>query len=335
MRALVTGATGFIGWHVARALREAGHSVRALVRNPAWAARRLEPLGIEWVVGDLAQPERWAPALEGVDAVFHVAALYSLAQRDAAAMLRVNVEGTRRLLAAALAHGVRRVVYTSSTAAVGLRPGGEPADETDWADPDRAPGAYKRSKILAEQAALQAARSGLDVVVVNPSAPIGWGDIKPTPTGKIILDAVAGRMPYYVETGLNWVAVEDVAQGHLLAFERGRPGERYILGNANLSLREILERIQRILGRRGPLVQIPWGLAAAAGWADEFILSPLFRRPPAIPWDGVRLARRPMYFSAAKAVRELGLPQTPIDQALEAAVRWFREEWPRWRTEVR
>ncbi|MCL6563270.1 MAG: NAD-dependent epimerase/dehydratase family protein [Firmicutes bacterium] len=330
MQALVTGATGFIGYHVARHLRQCGHAVRALVRDPAGAAR-LSPLGVEWVQGDVLDPRSLEQSVRGVDAVFHVAALYSLQARQAKQIWAVNVEGTQNVLAAARKAGVYRIVYTSSTATVGLRPDGRPADESEWADLRTAAGAYKRSKIAAEQVALAEARRGLPVVVVNPTAPIGWGDLKPTPTGQLILDAVQGRMPAYVETGLNWVAVSDVAVGHRLAFERGTPGERYILGHENLSLQEILTRIAHLLGRSRPPWRMPYLLAVLVSLTDEFVLSPLLGKPPRAPWAGVRLARHPMYFTAAKAVRELGLPQTPVDQALAEAVYWFREEWPRWR----
>ncbi|MBX5436628.1 MAG: NAD-dependent epimerase/dehydratase family protein [Alicyclobacillaceae bacterium] len=323
MRALVTGGTGFIGFHVVRALLAEGHRVRVLARSQE-AARRLEPLGVEVVAGDLATGAGIEAAVAGCDAVFHVAAHYSLDRRDGPLMYAVNVEGTRRMLAAVRKAGGPRMVYTSSTAAVGLRADHRPADESQFVDPARVKSEYKRTKILAERAVLEACRDGMDIVVVNPSTPVGWGDVKPTPTGRIVLDAMEGRMPGYVETGLNLVHVRDVAAGHLLAWHRGRSGERYILGNENLHLSEILRVVAELAGRRPPTLRIPFWVAWCAAVVDEYVLTPVRGGSPRIPLAGVRLAKQPMYFTADKAVRELGLPQTPVRQALAEAVAWFR-----------
>lgn len=320
----MTGGTGFIGYHVVRALLAAGHQVRVLVRSPERAGR-LAGLDVQLVWGDLRTGEGLAEAVDGCEAVFHVAALYSLDRRDRVAMYETNVEGTRRLLAAARSAGVRRFIHTSSTATVGLRPDGLPADETTPLDLSRVQVDYKRSKVLAEQAALQACASGLDVVVVNPSTPVGWGDVRPTPTGRIILDFLRGRMPAYVDTGLNVVDVEDVAAGHLLAWEKGRTGERYILGHENLTLAELLRRVAALAGLRPPRFRMPFTMAVGLAVVDEFVASPLLGRPPRVPLAGVRLARQAMYYTPAKAVRELGLPQTPVDRALERAIAWFRQ----------
>lgn len=321
MRAFVTGATGFIGYHVACALQEEGWEVSALARETA-NTDRLRRRGILIVRGDLLSGDGLAQGMKGCDAVFHVAAHYSLDRRESRLMHEVNVEGTRRILAAARAGDVPRVVFTSSTATVALRADG-PADESGFADPDRVPAGYKRSKILAEQEALRAFRGGQDIVVVNPSTPVGAGDVKPTPTGRIILDTIKGRMPAYVDTGLNVVSVRDVAAGHLLACRLGKSGERYILGAHNLAFADLVGQVARLAGRRAPSIRIPYQAALAAAAVDEWLVSPLLRRPARIPLAGVRLSRHPMYFTAQKAVRELGLPQTPVSVALEEAVEWF------------
>lgn len=267
-----------------------------------------------------------ADALAGCDVLFHVAAHYSLHRRDRRAMYAVNVEGTRQLLLAARRAGLDRVVYTSSTATVGLTADASPADETQFVEPAAVKSDYKRSKVLAERVVLAACQDGMDIVIVNPSTPVGPGDVKPTPTGRIVLDTMTGKMPAYVETGLNLVSVEDVAEGHLLALHKGRSGERYILGNENLTFGDLVTRISRLAGRRAPNVQLPLWVAWTAAVVDEYFVSPLVGRAPRVPLAGVQLARRPMYFTAAKAVHELGLPQTPVDAALAQAVEWFRRE---------
>ncbi|MCY0898838.1 MAG: NAD-dependent epimerase/dehydratase family protein [Firmicutes bacterium] len=324
MRALVTGASGFIGSYVVERLLARGVSVRAMARD-ARAAQYLKNWPVEIVYGDLATGLGLEDACHGVQVVFHVAALYSLERRHQRAMYETNVGGTQRLLAAIRrSPTVERVVYTSSTAAVGLRPDGEPADESWEVDPRTLPDGYKRSKVLAEHVVREAAREGLDVVIVNPSTPIGARDVKPTPTGATIRDAALGRMPAYVDTGLNWVAVQDVAEGHLLAWEKGQRGERYILGHENLTLRQLLERIERLTGVKAPRLRIPLGVAMTVAYADELVWSRLWRRPPRAPIAGVELAKRRMFYSPARAVRELGMPQTSLDQALIEAVEWFQ-----------
>jgi dihydroflavonol-4-reductase len=327
VRVVVTGGSGFVGWHVVRSALRRGAEVRALVRSQA-AANRLRGLGAVPVYGDILTGAGLDSAFAGAEAVFHVAAHYSLDRRDARLIYRTNVDGTRNVLRAAQRARIERLVYTSSTATVALDPTGQPADESGFADPDATGVDYKRSKILAERLVLAAAREGFDAVVVNPSTPVGWGDIKPTPTGRLVRDALFGRMPAYVATGLNFVAVTDVAEGHWLALERGRRGERYILGHENLTLAEFLERVARVAGRRPPRARLPWWVAWTLALIDEGLLTPLSGRPPRVPLAGVELARRPHYFTAAKAVRELGFPQTSLDQAIAEALAWFRNPDP-------
>lgn len=324
MRALVTGATGFVGYHVALALCSAGHAVRALVRSPQHADR-LNELGMEVVAGDLATGQGLASAVAGCDAVFHVAAHYSLDRRDSRVMHLVNVEGTKRVLDAVRRAGGPRLVYTSSTAAVGLREDGQPADESRFVDPAAVHSVYKKTKVMAEALVLEAVRDGMDAVIVNPSTPVGPWDVKPTPTGRIVLDTMRGKMPAYVETGLNVVAVEDVALGHVLAFDKGIRGERYILGNQNLHFGQLVATVARLAGRKPPSWKIPFWFAYVVAGVDEYVVSPLFAKSPRAPVAGVKLARVPMYFTAAKAVRELGLPQTPVEEALARAVEWFQQ----------
>jgi dihydroflavonol-4-reductase len=317
---LITGATGFLGWHVARKLVERGHRVRALVRPSS----RLNGLEIETVTGDLRDPASLERAVQGCSALFHVAADYRLWVRDPAPMYRSNVDGTRCLLKAAAAAGVERIVYTSTVGCIGL-PHGSEGDETTPVSLGDMAGDYKRSKFLAEQAALELAAAGLPVTIVNPTAPIGDHDFKPTPTGQIIVDFLRGAMPAYIETGLNLVDVRDVAEGHLLALERGKPGERYILGCENLTLAQIFERLERISGVRAPARRIPYAVAYAAGlmstaWANAT------GRPPRAPLDAVRMAKKKMWVSHAKAARELGYAPGPVDIALKRAVDWFRAE---------
>ncbi len=321
MRALVTGATGFVGAAVTRALLGAGWEVRVLVR--AGSSRvNIEELAVECVLGDLADLPALERALSGCDALFHVAAEYRLWTRTPARLYQHNVEGTRNVLTAAARLRVPRIVYTSSVATLGLRVD-SPADESVAASLADMIGHYKRSKFLAEQWVLESARAGMPVVIVNPSTPVGPGDIKPTPTGRLVLDAARGRMPAYVDTGLNIVHVDDVAQGHLLAWQHGRTGERYILGGTDLSLREILTIIARLVGRTPPRVRLPLALAlplacGAEAWAH------LTGRETRITLDGVRMARHRMYFSSAKAAADLGYRWRPAEQALADAVRWFQ-----------
>lgn len=321
---LVTGASGFVGSHVARQLVAAGHLVRILAR-PGSNLRALGDLPVERVEGDLREPASLARAMRGVTLVFHVAADYRLWARDPQEIYRSNVEGTRSLLAAAQDAGVDRVVYTSTVAtiAVPTHNGALPNEQTPAALQQMI-GHYKRSKFLAEQEAMNAAADGAPVVIVNPTAPVGSGDWKPTPTGRIILDFLNGKMPAYVDTGLNVVAVEDVAAGHLLAAENGRIGERYILGGRNMTLKEILDTLSKITGRPAPRIKMPHAVALAAGYADQWF-SRLAGREPQIPVEGVKMSRHRMFIASDKAERELGYRAGPVEAALERAVRWYEE----------
>lgn len=315
---LVTGASGFIGWHVAKKLVECGHVVRALVRPQS----QLRELEVERVTGDLRNPESLDKAVAGCGVVFHIAADYRLWARDAGEMFRSNVDGTRNLLDAARRAGVDRVVYTSTVGCIGIPQGGIGNETTPVGLKDMK-GAYKRSKFLAERVALEYASSGFPVVVVNPTAPIGDHDFKPTPTGKIVVDFVRGAMPAFVDTGLNLVDVADTAEGHILACEKGRAGERYILGCQNLSLQQILERLAVISGRAAPRTRIPYAVAYAAGvvstgWAY------ISGSEPRAPIDAVRMARKKMWVTQSKAEQELGFRPGPVDEALRKAVEWFR-----------
>lgn len=322
MTALVTGATGFIGANVVRALVDAKIPVRVLVRQ-ASDTRNLAGLPIDVVYGDLRDPASLRSALTACHTLYHVAAQYSLWTRHPQDMYAINVQGTTSLLQAALELGVHKVVYTSSVATVGLPEDGTPGDETLYLSPEHAVSHYKRSKILAEQAALALYRQGLPLVIVNPAAPIGPWDIKPTPTGKIIVDFLRRKIPAYVETGLNLVDVRDVARGHLLAAQYGTLGERYILGCQNMTLLDIFTLVAEVSQLRAPRWRIPYRLALAVGYVCEG-LAWCTGRPPLVPLDGVRMARRPMYFTAHKAVRELGFPQSSIVEAMRQAVHWFR-----------
>jgi dihydroflavonol-4-reductase len=321
MTTLVTGATGFVGSHVARQLLAAGQSVRVLVR-PASNLKLLEGLAVERVEGDLRDAASIERAMTGVRRAFHVAADYRLWTRHPEEMYESNVEGTRRLIAAAQRAGVERVVYTSTVATIAVpRHGALPNEETR-ASIEEMIGHYKRSKFLAEQAAVDAAKAGAPVVIVNPTAPVGPGDWKPTPTGRIILDFLRGKMPAYVDTGLNVVGVEDVAAGHLLAAEKGRAGERYILGARNMTLKQILDALAAITGRPAPRVRLPHVVALMAGYADE-MYSRLAGREPQIPVEGVKMSRHKMFVESDKAARELGYKPGKIEAALERAVRWY------------
>ncbi|HEY6270388.1 MAG TPA: hopanoid-associated sugar epimerase [Terriglobales bacterium] len=323
MRAFVTGGTGFIGGAVVRRLLEAGHEVRALVR-PGADTRQINGLPVESVEGDLLNPESLRRAMAGCDWAFHVAALYSYWGHRWSDFYQVNVEGTRRVMEIATGVGVRRVVYTSSIAALGVHRDQSPVtEETACTLADRI-GPYQRSKFLAEEIVRDFARRGLPVVIVNPSSPVGIGDHKPTPTGQIIVDFLNGRIFGYVDTGLNVVDVEDVAAGHLLAAERGRPGERYILGAENLTLKQILDLLSEVSGRPRVRLHIPHGVAQCWAYVDMTFakLNPT-RAPTATP-DKVRLSRRYEFFDPRKAVRELGIPQTPARVALYKAVHWYR-----------
>ena len=323
MRALVTGGTGFVGAHVVRALLCRGREVRALVR-PGSRRDNLAGLDVEIVEGDLRDAASLEAAVAGCRLLFHCAADYRLGAPDPEELYCTNVEGTRAILAAAEAAGVERTVYTSSVGALGLHPDGRPADEDTPVTLDDMIGHYKRSKFLAERVAEEWSERGLDVVIVNPSTPIGELDIKPTPTGQIIVDFLKGRMPAYVDTGMNLVDVRDVAEGHLLAAERGRSGRRYILGCRNMSLREMLEHLAAITGRRAPRLRLPHWIPLAAAHAAE-AAAKATGRAPGLTVEAVRMSQYRMYFDAKRAVRELGMPQSSVVEALERAVEWFRE----------
>jgi dihydroflavonol-4-reductase len=321
MKTLVTGATGFLGSHVARALAGRGESVRVLVR-PSSDLRALEGLDAERFAGDLRDRVSLDRALEDVQRVFHVAADYRLWSRDPREIHESNVTGTQNLLEAARRAGVEKFVYTSTVATIAVpREGGLPNEETQ-SSVNEMIGHYKRSKFEAEQCALRAAEAGQPVVIVNPTTPVGPGDWKPTPTGKIIVDFLKGRMPGYVDTGLNFVPVEDCARGHLLAAERGRIGERYILGGRNLTLKQMLDILSSTSGRPAPRWKFPYVLAYAAGCVDTGV-SRLLGREPRIPLEGVRMARHKMFVDASKAERELGFAPGPIEAALGRAVAWY------------
>ncbi|RCJ24751.1 dihydroflavonol 4-reductase [Nostoc minutum NIES-26] len=323
MQVFVTGGTGFIGAHLVRLLLQQGYTVKALVR-PSSNLENLCGLEVEIVKGDLNDSELWQ-YMAGCQYLFHVAAHYSLWQSDRELLYQNNVLGTRNVLAAARKAGIERTVYTSSVAAIGVGSFGQVIDETYQSPLDKLVGDYKKSKFLAEREAMQAAAIGQDVVVVNPSSPIGSLDIKPTPTGDIILRFLRRQMPFYLDTGLNFINVQDVAWGHLLALQRGKSGDRYILGHQNLTLKQLLDQLAQITGLTAPQQTVPTWLPLGIAWVDEKILAPL-GKPPSVPLDGVRMAKQPMYYDASKAVRELGLPQSSLNVALKEAVDWFVSE---------
>ena len=321
MTTLVTGASGFLGSHIARLLAQRGERVRVLLR-PTSRTGLLEGLVLERVAGDLCDPASLAQALAGVQTVYHVAADYRLWARDPAEIYESNVQGTRNLLEGAARAKVEKFVYTSTVGTVAVPRDGVVPDESTVTSLNEMIGAYKRSKWLAEHEARKAAAAGLPVVIVNPTTPVGPGDAKPTPTGRIIIDFLKGRMPAYVDTGLNFVPVEDAAAGHLLAARRGRIGERYILGGENLTLKQALDILSQASGRPAPRVRVPHTLALAAGYADA-VLSRVVGREPHIPLDGVRMARHSMFVNAEKARAELGFSPGPVAAAFERAVHWY------------
>ena len=325
MKAVVTGATGFIGGNLVRELLDQGAAVRAMVR-PGSDHTAIEGLNVEIAEADLlGDEEAIRLAMSGCDALFHVGALYAYWPPDHSLAYRTNVEGTKKVLNAARTAGVKRAVHTSSSAAIGLPPDGAPGTEETPVDTRALLAGYKRSKYLSEVEALKAGMSGLETVIVNPTTPVGRGDVKPTPTGRIIVDFLKQRMFGYLETGLNLVHVGDVAKGHVLAFEKGKTGHRYILGNRNMTLREIFQALARITGLKPPKVRIPYWFALAFAHADEVIEGRLLRRAPRATTAEVRLAKKRMFFDPAKARAELGLPQTSVEDGLAEAVGWFRE----------
>jgi dihydroflavonol-4-reductase len=323
MKALVTGATGFVGAAVARALLAAHWQVRVLARFGSDRSN-LRDMDVDVVEGDLTEPASLEQAAAGCAALFHVAADYRLGAPDPSQLYRNNVEGTRNVLNAARRAGVQRIVYTSSVATIGIPTDGTPGNEGTATGLANMIGHYKRSKYLAEEVVREAARDGTSIVIVSPSTPVGPGDIKPTPTGQLVLDAAAGKMPAYVDTGLNIVHVDDVAAGHLLAYERGQAGERYILGGEDMTLREILALISTLVGREPPRVRLPYGMVLSLAYLAE-AYAKLSGRSGRITLEGVRMSRKRMFFSSAKAVRELGYQWRAPVQAFEDAIRWFRE----------
>jgi dihydroflavonol-4-reductase len=324
MKALLTGATGFIGAAVVRTLLAAGTEVRVLIRRDS-NLRNLGGLKVEQAHGDLRDRDSLRRALSGCSQLYHVAAHYALWAKTPSIFYEVNVTGTRVLLETARELGTDRIVYTSTIGAIGLPADGGPGTEETPVSLAQMAGDYKRSKYLAEQEVLKLARTGLPVVIVNPSAPVGERDIKPTPTGQMIVDFIKGRMWAYLETGMNLIDVDDVAVGHLRAMERGRVGERYILGNRNLSLREIFDMLSGLTGVKAPRIKLPWQAILPLAHVNRWIADYLTHRPPRIPLEGVRMAKYKMHYDSRKALRELELPQTPVQTALEKAVRWFRD----------
>ncbi len=323
MLAFVTGATGFLGSHVARVLSQQGADLRLLVR-PSSNLRNLEGLKAETAAGDLRDPASLEKAMGGCDTVFHVAADYRLWVRDPNEMYRSNVDGTRAILEAARKNGVGSVVHTSSVATVGFAANGHPADEDSPVSLADMIGAYKRSKFMSEQLALEAGRGGMRVVVVNPTTPVGEQDVKPTPTGRIVVDFLKRKFPAYVETGLNLVDVAECARGHVAALEKGRSGERYILGGENLTLKQILDKLAKMTGLPSPKIKLPYVFAFAAGVVDEAITGRILRREPRATVDTVRMGKKKMFASSGKAERELGWKIVPVDDALNRAVKWFQ-----------
>jgi dihydroflavonol-4-reductase len=323
MLAFVTGATGFVGSHVAGVLAEQGADLRLLVRSSS-DPRNIEGLRADRVTGDLRDPVSIERAMAGCDVVFHVAADYRLWVRDPEQMYRANVEGTRAVLEAARNNHVRRVVYTSSVATMGFTSNGHPADEDSPVSLGGMIGHYKRSKFMAEEVALEAGRGGMDVVVVNPSTPVGEQDVKPTPTGRIVVDFLKKKFPAYVDTGLNLVDVRECARGHVAALEKGRSGERYILGGENLTLKQILDKLASITGLPSPSLRVPYLLALATGVVDEVVTGRILGREPRATIDAVRMGRKKMFVSCEKAERELGWKVVPVDDALRRAAEWFR-----------
>ncbi|WP_173199309.1 hopanoid-associated sugar epimerase [Geobacter sp. SVR] len=322
MKTFITGATGFIGASIARELLSEGREVRVLVRAGSDTSN-LTGLDLELHTGDLRDRESLVKGLKGCDVLYHAAADYRLWTRTPQEMYRINVEGTAAILDAALANGLTRVVYTSSVGTLGNPGDGTPGSETTPVTMADMVGHYKKSKFLAEREAEKYISKGLPLVIVNPSTPVGPLDIKPTPTGKIIVDFLNRRMPAYLDTGLNIIAVEDCARGHILAERKGRIGEKYILGNTNLTLREIFVLLAEITGLPAPKVSLPYTPILLAAHLNE-ALSKITGREPLIPLAGVQMAAKFMYFDSSKAIRELGLPQTSVRTALERAVEWFR-----------
>src|SRR5437764_756661 len=325
MKVLVTGATGFIGSHVAQALAAQGADLRLLTRASS-RTENIAGLNADRVVGDLRDPASLKNAMQGCEFVFHVAADYRLWVRDPEQMYRSNVEGTRAIINAAMESGVRRVIYTSSVATMGFTTQGHIASETSPVSLQDMVGHYKRSKFMAEQIALQAGRQGANVVVVNPTTPVGEQDIKPTPTGRIIVDFLKRKFPAYVDTGLNVADVKEVARGHLLAMEKAVPGERYILGGENLTLKQILDQLSAITGLPSPRLRVPHAVAMGFAVFDQLFTGMVLRKEPRATIDAVRMGRKKMFASSAKAERDLDYKVVPVDDALRRAISWFEAQ---------
>ena len=322
MKCFVTGGTGFVGANLIRLLLQQGYEVRALVR-PTSSLANLQSLDLEIVEGDLNNSDL-AQQISGCQVLFHVAAQYSLWQSDRDSLYRNNVLGTRNVLNCAREAGIERTIYTSSVAAIGVKPNGI-ANETYQSPVAKLVGDYKKSKYYGEREAVEAVKNGQDIVIVNPSTPIGAFDLKPTPTGEIIVRFLERKMPFYVDTGLNLIDVKDVAWGHLLALEKGQTGERYILGNQNLTFKQLLGKLEQITGLNAPKYTIPYWIPYSVAWLEENVLVNLDKQPT-VALDGVRMSRQRMFYDASKAVTELGLPQSDIDRALTEAVNWFNRK---------
>lgn len=323
-KVLVTGATGFIGFHVAKLLKEKGFQVTALVREGSDASS-LKALEVEPVTGDVRDFDSLCKVLKGCQQLFHLAADYRLWVPDPKTMYAINVQGTRNIMQAALRAGIEKVVYTSTVGVLAARSNGKPSNEESPVNIKEMVGHYKKTKFIAEREVYHFIEKGVPVVIVNPSTPIGPMDRKPTPTGKTIVDFLNGKIPAYVDTGLNFVDVEDVATGHWLASLYGRIGQRYILGNKNITLRGFFESLARITGRRPPKVRLPYLPILLAAYVDETISTWVTHRHPRIPLTGVKMARKYMYFDCSKAVRELHMPQNPIEGAMKRAIIWFEK----------
>ncbi|HKR96130.1 MAG TPA: hopanoid-associated sugar epimerase [Candidatus Angelobacter sp.] len=323
MKAFITGATGFVGSHVARALASEGAELRLLVRSTS-RKDNIAELRAETVVGDLREPESLKKAMAGCEFVFHVAADYRLWVRDPQEMYRANVEGTRAIIQAAQQSSVKRVIYTSSVATMGFTREGHIAGEDSPVSIKDMVGHYKRSKFMAEEIALEAGRKGANVVVVNPTTPIGEYDIKPTPTGRIVVDFLKRKFPAYVDTGLNLADVKEVARGHVLAMEKARPGERYILGGENLTLKQMLDKLAGLTGLPSPTMKVPHAVAMGFAMFDQFFTGMVMGKEPRATIDAVKMGRKKMFASSAKAERELGYRVLPVEDALRRAIEWFQ-----------
>jgi dihydroflavonol-4-reductase len=324
MKTLVTGSTGFLGSAILRELLDDGREVKLLVRKDADTAN-IDGLDVEIAYGDLRDSESLQSALNGCNILYHAAAYYSLWDRDQQLIYDINLEGTRKILEASQKKNLEKIIYTSTVGCIGLNEDTTPANENTFFNKSTLANHYKKSKFQAEQIALQFARNGLPIVIVNPSTPVGPRDIKPTPTGKIILDFLNRKMPAYLDTGLNLIDVKDCARGHILAEQKGVPGERYILGNQNMSLFDILTSLEKITGLKAPRIKMPFWVALSAGWVCEMVSNHLTGKPPAVPLAGVKMAKYFMYFDSSKAVQELGLEQNSVEKALRQSVNWFKE----------